>query len=698
MKFIFFFISVFFIIHSPGADLVPFANNRVSFEELKSNFSFKNESSGAKERFSIYLIHLDLKDKLNYNKLLKQRRIDLIRPLSEKIWVVRAKLSDIQKYDFIVSRGIAEVPGWAKKSQELPVASIFNRNQSVHLEVLLWSGLDKTEFSEKIKQLGGQVLDSEGRFFNVLVTLSLQEKISQWSEVEFVDLASEIDFFWYPFELSEAPDQESLKFELTGYETGTRLMGLETLWGRGYFGNGQIVGVADTGLDQGAQKLSSDFVSRVLGGISVGAGGRGWQDSMGHGTHVAGSVASEGVYSQGQIKGGAFGAELFIESMWSEILDNLSVPPRLSRLFAPAQDQGVSVHTNSWGSPVSLGAYNSMAVQADEWAWTHPEFLILFAAGNSGVDKNRDGVIDLGSIASPGTAKNVLTVGSSENLVAQGGIQKPISELRPAKENWPVNPISSSYLSDNEKGIAAFSSRGPTRDGRLKPELVAPGTNILSARSHHPKGQALWGEYDEHHVFSGGTSMSTPLVAGAAVLVREVLQKQGNLENPFSSLIKAFLMLSADDLFPGQYGKGRHQEILSRPDFNQGFGKVNLSRLLDLVTSNQYGMGDLELDGVYAHRSIFLKKGQSIEILMVYTDAPGTPLAEKALINDLDLRLVNSQGELLIESQSSINNWEHIKWLSDKEQWVSIEVVAQQLLMIQPGFRGQTFGYVFKIE
>ncbi|MEK7790051.1 MAG: S8 family serine peptidase, partial [Deltaproteobacteria bacterium] len=102
-----------------------------------------------------------------------------------------------------------------------------------------------------------------------------------------------------------------------------------------------------------------------------------------------------------------------------------------------------------------------------------------------------------------------------------GGIQKPWGKFKEADKKWGAEPIASDMPSNNPNGLAAFSSRGPTPDGRLKPDVVAPGTNVLSARSHMPNSEKLWGEYNEHYLWSGGTSMATPLVSGSAALVRQ---------------------------------------------------------------------------------------------------------------------------------------------------------------------------------
>jgi subtilisin family serine protease len=89
---------------------------------------------------------------------------------------------------------------------------------------------------------------------------------------------------------------------------------------------------------------------------------------------------------------------------------------------------------------------------------------------------------------------------------------------------YSVEPIASDLISNNANGMAAFSSRGPADDGRIKPDIVAPGTNIISNKSHYPGAQLLWGQHETNpdYVYSGGTSMATPLTA-ARHLVRQWL-------------------------------------------------------------------------------------------------------------------------------------------------------------------------------
>jgi hypothetical protein len=283
----------------------------------------------------------------------------------------------------------------------------------------------------------------------------------------------------------------------------------------------------------------------------------------------------------------------------------------------------------------------------------------MFAAGNSGADLKAKGKIDPNSIGSPGTAKNCVTVGASKNLVSNGGIQKKVSELRNAKIEWPAEPIASSHLSETPNGMAMFSSRGPTQDNRIKPDVVAPGTNILSTRSHVVGSDLLWGAYNDDYLWSGGTSMATPLAAGFAAVAREILVKKHHLNTPSAALLKAVLMHTAFDMYPGQFGQGTPtQELDHRPNIDEGYGRLDMDKILGMdVGTHLFDQADGVAQGETFERTIDLQNGQSLSANLVYTDAPGTPAAGQALVNNLDLIVVTPDGKEL-GSRDTINNAE----------------------------------------
>jgi subtilisin family serine protease len=104
-------------------------------------------------------------------------------------------------------------------------------------------------------------------------------------------------------------------------------------------------------------------------------------------------------------------------------------------------------------------------------------------------------------------------------------------------------------MANNPGGMAAFSSRGPTREDRIKPDVVSPGTAVLSAKSRHMLQPInnFGTSSNPDWWFSAGTSMATPLVAGCAAVVREIWSKAWK-KDPSAALVKALLINGAIEL------------------------------------------------------------------------------------------------------------------------------------------------------
>ena len=424
----------------------------------------------------------------------------------------------------------------------------------------------------------------------------------------------------------------------------------------GLYGAGEIVAVCDTGLDTGSQStLSADFSGRVLKTYDLGRKKK-WNDTDGHGTHVSGSVLGSGALSgsnpathnySSSFAGAAPEAQLVMQSVLSGSGGLGGIPSDLNTLFQPAYSDGARIHTNSWGAAMN-GYYSLDAHNVDLFTWTNRDMVVLFAAGNEGVDANSSGVIDPDSIDSPATAKNCITVGGSESNRLSGGLQGTYGGYWPT--DYPADPIKSDKVSNNPTGIVAFSSRGPTDDGRIKPDIIAPGTNIMSCRSHDSAAGALWGVYNTHYTYSGGTSMSTPLVAGCCALVREYYRTVES-HTPTSALVKASLINGGTDLYPGQYGTGSYQEIPSaRPNNVEGWGLVNVAYLINPPANRAFDYVDNTAGlstGQTASNSYYVSGGSSpLRVTLVWTDYPAAAAASVTLVNDLDLTVTLPDGSV----------------------------------------------------
>jgi serine protease AprX len=408
-------------------------------------------------------------------------------------------------------------------------------------------------------------------------------------------------------------------------------------------GDGQVIAVADTGFDKGlTNDVHPAFTGRVIKLYALGRPGDA-SDPDGHGTHVAGSVLGDGVMQDGTVvRGTAPKAQLIFQSVLDSGGRLGGLPTDLHDLFAPTyQDDGVRIHSNSWGSPAS-GAYTSSSSEVDDFVWNHRDFVICFAAGNDGRDSQGRGVIDSGSVGSPATAKNCITVGACENnrpnFPLPGSPSQSLLYGNGWPQDFPANPIHPDPVANEPSGMAAFSSRGPTTNGRVRPDVLAPGTAVLSTRSRVATGTGWGPSSDPLFFFDGGTSMATPLVAGCAAVVRQYLQSKG-VANPSAALVKAILINGAG-IIPGQYVPS---EVGPPPDTSQGFGRADLLSTVNPAAQSQsivFYDENTALDTGQAQTVYTGPVAKMAKVTLVWSDPAG-----EALQNDLDLVLQNSAGQ-----------------------------------------------------
>ena len=320
--------------------------------------------------------------------------------------------------------------------------------------------------------------------------------------------------------------------------------------------------------------------------------------------------------------------------------------PDFVELESRAYNDHARISSNSWGDNTN-GEYNIDAQLYDFLtrdaqpanavfpAAGNQELVTIFAAGNSGPIAT--------TVAPPASAKNTLAVGASENVNQFGG---------------PDKCTTADSEADNANDLSLFTSRGPTMDGRRKPEIVAPGTHVTGGVIQIPNppangqadacfnGQAVCGgppsspnffpAGQQFYTASSGTSHSTPAVAGVAALVRQQFINSF-LPAPSPAMNKAVLVNSARYLT----GTGGNDNLWSNV---QGMGAVNLNSFFDLFTVPTLLRDQDPLDVFTASGQVRTINGtisnssKPFRVTLAWTDVPGSTTGS-AWVNNLDLEV-----------------------------------------------------------
>jgi hypothetical protein len=423
------------------------------------------------------------------------------------------------------------------------------------------------------------------------------------------------------------------------------------IYARGLYGQGQIVGDDDTGMDwdniyfrDGTGIIpvydkdkdticENTTAHRKIVAYNVHADTFDLSSS-GHGSHTAGSIGADSLYwstTQTSLPR-AMGMAPKCRIAFTDVggaSDALVLPTDYSDLYIWEYNAGARVTSSSWGQ--SAGGYSSYtlnAQQIDRVAWNHKDLVMFRSAGNDNTSGDR--------VNSPATGKNIVCVGASESGFGSGAT------------TWAVNGTSTrNELLD----VAEFSSHGPTDEGLRRPTLLGCG------------GWYIWSVDSDGNlttnntgiIYMGGTSMSTPTMAGMGALVRQYLTEgwyptgtkvaANAISSPSGALIKSLMMLSTRN-FNGAYsidaiGQTGTQNV---PSEGQGWGGV-------VLNDGLYFSGETRRSALEDAKSGFTASGQSktytvttgtsgsepLKFVLVYVDYPGTPGATDITVNDLDL-------------------------------------------------------------
>ena len=415
----------------------------------------------------------------------------------------------------------------------------------------------------------------------------------------------------------------------------TYVSGSTTVWTHGITGTGQTVGVSDSGCDDdmcyfrnlnGVTAVTDSqsptlpdtgtlYPTRKVKAYYLIPGATIYDESAFsyHGTHVCGSILGDNLATPSTPTSGghdtADGMAPNAQLVFQDVGESGGSLAGLSNdnylIFQQAYNAGARIHSNSWGADTQ-GAYTSDCKTVDNFIYDHEDFLLYFANGNN---------YSVGEVGSPASAKNCASIGAL------------------------------THGSAGADAVASFTSRGPTADGRYKPDVSAPGDYIISALgdSSHTSNNCSTQSM-------GGTSMATPTAAGAGTLLRQYfydgyyptgVKVADNAMTPSAALMKASMINGAMDIGTANI-----------PNNDEGYGRVNLENVC-------YFSGDARKTRVWDKRNVVglttgqvdqyqvnVASGKSFKVTLVWTDPEASTIAAVTLINNLDLQVISPSNQV----------------------------------------------------
>jgi len=449
-------------------------------------------------------------------------------------------------------------------------------------DVFCHDDVSKGQCEQKLKSLGAKILTYTPalNMFQIRIEPSMYKDIARLDEILWVSEPTP------PFGLYNDKARAAVGADIAHaapyYITGAGIKVL--IYDGGYV------------LNTGGNATHPDLSGRVIYPETLPA-----PDLMGHATHVSCTVAGTGAASGGVYMGMGPNVVQIVSMAYTAMLgpifyNNLG---DMEDNYTTAINLGAQVANNSIGSNVAAngyscnweGDYEGAAALIDKLVYgIHGPMIIVWAAGN----ERGYGTCgtSYGTIPPPCPAKNTISVGAT-------------------------------YAEDDQ--MTSFSSWGPTDDGRIRPDVVAPGD------SHD--GGIKSCSYGSSYMQMAGTSMASPVVTGCVTLALEMWQRVMGTPNPPPYLIKALIIHGADD--KGAPG----------PDYVYGYGRVWIPRTLDLISLKAFLDFSLEQGQSFSRRFKVLG-AEPFKVTLAWTDPAGPVLSGKDLVNDLNLSVVAPDSSL----------------------------------------------------
>ncbi len=495
---------------------------------------------------------------------LKQQGIELLDYIPHNAYTVTISGSPgaalLAQYK---ARALVELNAQQKMDPELAAGHFPPRATRVAGTADLWvsfpASFSYEEVSRELLSRNFEITSAQFKDYRIMALRIAVQRLDELASLPFIDYVQPVpgaDVPLSPFWTNWGRDGQRVSLLNAPLSQG----------GKNLKGSGVVVGVGDDADPQRHVDFTNRMISRAATTYQY------------HGTHVAGIVGGAGI--RNEIRAGFAPKSTIIAQTFSGILTYAS---------SYVSDYGMVITNNSYGNVTNecatFGVYDLYSRILDQQAISLPNLQTVFAAGNSGYFKcppMQDSFRTvLGGYQS---AKNVITVGNAR-------------------------PTGSIYQQ---------SSRGPVRDGRLKPEIIGIGSFIESTV---PPPFDYYGE-------NTGTSMASPAIAGGLALLYEKYRALHSGANPKNGLMKALVCNSGEDW--GNPG----------PDYTHGFGVANFWRAEDMLENNHYSTGSIS-PGPPQTTNITVPSGlAALKVMLYWNDPAAAAVASQTLVNDLDLEVV----------------------------------------------------------